>query len=877
MNVRVTSKKKIKDITVQQIIEEFLMILLLAAFLFFIEGLLDETLFSNQIKETVNYIKNYWFVIPIISVLAVIWVYGLVKNKYLKRIINYPAFTFKFDRWMISAILSILLYCFVTQIRLLKGTLIEQIIILGLILLLFYFTVIMLRNRKTSSLDNGEEEGKELDEQSYCSDLAIKNSGADKLNRSEFAIRLAKSVNSWKEEESIVIGIYGEWGSGKTSVLNLMQEEFNTKQDTILVPFNPWYFKDEEQLILQFFNKLITEVEKNFFGEKSKLITNIKAYSQKITSVTLRMGVVNFSFKDFLGNKEESNDIFSLKKIIEEQLEMENKRIVVLIDDIDRLDDKEIHSVFKLVKAIADFNYTTYILAFDEEIVARVLSTQYSGKQTIDMGQSFLEKIIQVPLYLPPIDQIDIQNILYSEIKLVLEKNQISLSNDDETRFQMIWEGSFGRFPLTIRAVKRYQNSIVFSLPLVKEEVNIVDFLCIEGIRVFLPDIYKFIYKHSDAFLTAGEAKMEGRMEEYKSIIGEAFKSFPVQEKKNIDYLIYDLFPMSKYLFTGQKNSKRIVDKNWALEKRICSVDYFNKYFVYSVREGQVSDKKFNDLLNGLKTMDIDSAIDKIKDIISTRNYSMFIGKFQARLEELEPEQAENLIRCLVRIEDLIPAGGNGYSSNQWQTAMLISGLLKLQQKNRRENIIKTAIQSISSLLFALVILKHIELLDAKDSILKEAEIERVVSCIIDRMRQEINNENFLDEYGVHSSMILVMLYKRGNEELKNELAISIAKWMKKQDGIEKLLIGFGQKSYNSKSDTYNFGKFDGISYLNLKYVVGLDMLDYMNETLINKYSVNSLKDLSNTGKTDFEKVAVGFWYEHLTMLEETRRDKIKN
>lgn len=876
MNGRVTSKKKIKDITVQQIIEEFLMILLLAAFLFFIEGLLDEKLFSNQIKETVNYIKNYWFVIPIISVLAVIWVYGLVKNKYLKRIINYPAFTFKFDRWMISAILSILLYCFVTQIRLLKGTLIEQIIILGLILLLFYFTVIMLRNRKTSSLDNGEEEGKELDEQSYCSDLAIKNSGADKLNRSEFAIRLAKSVNSWKEEESIVIGIYGEWGSGKTSVLNLMQEEFNMKQDTILVPFNPWYFKDEEQLILQFFNKLITEVEKNFFGEKSKLITNIKAYSQKITSVTLRMGVVNFSFKDFLGNKEESNDIFSLKKIIEEQLEMENKRIVVLIDDIDRLDDKEIHSVFKLVKAIADFNYTTYILAFDEEIVARVLSTQYSGKQTIDMGQSFLEKIIQVPLYLPPIDQIDIQNILYSEIKLVLEKNQISLSNADETRFQMIWEGSFGRFPLTIRAVKRYQNSIVFSLPLIKEEVNIVDFLCIEGIRVFLPDIYKFIYKHSDAFLTAGEAKMEGRMEEYKSIIGEAFKSFPVQEKKNIDYLIYDLFPMSKYLFTGQKNSKRIVDKNWALEKRICSVDYFNKYFVYSVREGQVSDKKFNDLLNGLKTMDIDSAIDKIKDIISTRNYSMFIGKFQARLEELEPEQAENLIRCLVRIEDLIPAGGNGYSSNQWQTAMLISGLLKLQQKNRRENIIKTAIQSISSLLFALVILKHIELLDAKDSILKEAEIERVVSCIIDRMRQEINNENFLDEYGVHSSMILVMLYKRGNEELKNELAISIAKWMKKQDGIEKLLIGFGQKSYNSKSDTYNFSKFDGISYLNLKYVVGLDMLDYMNETLINKYSENYLKDLSNTGKTDFEKVAVGFWYEHLTMLEETRRDKVK-
>ncbi|KLA22230.1 P-loop NTPase fold protein [Bacillus cereus] len=880
MSKLVTLMKKIKTMlsekqTEQKAIEESLMVLLLATIIFTIEGFLDEKLLSkfNGLSTIIDYVKNYWFVLPLISILISIFVYITIKNNYFKRIINYPAFTFKFDRWIISAILSMFLYCFATNWGWLQGNLNEQIIILGTILLLFYSMVIIKRKNKISLQCNNEQSGEEqnkieMDGQSYSSDIAIKKSEDDKLDRTEFAIRLVTSINSWKKEESIVIGLYGEWGTGKTSVLNLMQEEFNKKQNMIIVPFNPWYFKDEEQLILQFFNKLVTEIEKNFFGKKSELISNIKAYSQKVASVTLRMGVVNFSFKDFLGNKEENNDIFSLKKNIEKQLERENKRIIILIDDIDRLDDKEIHSVFKLVKAIADFEHTTYILALDEEIVAQVLSTQYSGKQSSNIGQSFLEKIIQVPLYLPPVDQVDIQTILFGEIEKVLEKNQIFLPDNERMRFQMLWSNSIGKFPLTIRAVKRYQNSIVFSLPLVKEEVNIVDFLCIEGMRVFLPDLYKFIYKHSDAFLTAGGAKTEGVPEEYKPILDEVFKGFSTQEKKNIDFLIYELFPRSKYLFTGQKDNIRIFDKNWELEKRICAADYFNKYFVYSVRDGQISDKKFNDLLNELKNEDINSVINKTKEIISTRNYFRFIGKVLTVLDVLEPKQAEGLIMCLVGLEQSIPAGGNGNMSNQLQTALVISRLLIIQPEDRREDVSKRAIQAVDSLLFSVEILHYLDLASKNGHVLKENEMKRVAFNVIERIKKEINDDNFLDNYGVNTSMMLIMIKKFGNEKHKNKLSISLKKWMKKENGVEKLLIGFAQKSYNPESGRYYFSKFDVGSYSRLKTVVGKDGVDSIVEIIENKYPKDLLDDSEYVGITDYEEVALAFWDEHYTMLE---------
>src|SRR5690606_33695923 len=93
-------------------------------------------------------------------------------------------------------------------------------------------------------------------------------------------------------------------------------------------------------------------------------------------------------------------DIETLKERIGAILKENKSKVVIFIDDIDRLDKVEIHSIFRLVKLTADFLNTTYILSFDEEMVSAAIGERF-GAGNQKSGQNFLEKIIQVPLKIP--------------------------------------------------------------------------------------------------------------------------------------------------------------------------------------------------------------------------------------------------------------------------------------------------------------------------------------------------------------------------------------------------------------------------------------------------------------------------------------------
>ena len=101
-----------------------------------------------------------------------------------------------------------------------------------------------------------------------------------------------------------------------------------------------------------------------------------------------------------VGDMLSSVELEELKNRVETALKEAGKRVVVLMDDIDRLDKNEIQTVFRLVKLVADFQNTAYVLAFDAQMVASALQERYSSRDP-DAGQNFLEKIIQVPLDLP--------------------------------------------------------------------------------------------------------------------------------------------------------------------------------------------------------------------------------------------------------------------------------------------------------------------------------------------------------------------------------------------------------------------------------------------------------------------------------------------
>lgn len=817
MSDEVTLKQKIIDIKRQKgqrIAEEFLVILLLAVILFSLEGILDVIIFSKHdvLNKIFEYLRNYLFILSIAIPLVLIFIYALFKKRYLQRITNFPAFTFKFDTWIVGIFISFQLYQLAVNTNFLAGELIKPIIVLDSILCCFYFTMCFIRNKNLYSKKGNQGE----DKKSFCPDSAIKTFKEDKLERSSFVNRVVTSVNSWKEKDSIVIGLYGEWGTGKTSALNLMKEELESRTDNIIVTFNPWYFKDEEQLILQFFNNLIGEIEKNFSGEKSKLISNIKRYSQKITAVTLRVGVFNFSFKELITSGTVDSDINSLKKDIESQLEREGKKIVVLIDDLDRLDDKEIHSIFKLVKVIADFQYTTYILSFDEEKVGEILAEQYSSKKSNEIGQSFLEKIIQVPLHLPPADKKVIKHIIFKGIEDILEENKIILSNKELAEWQESWWSCFESFPLTIRAAKRYQNSIFFSLPLVKDEVHFTDYLIVEGIRVFLPNIYKFIYRHSNEFLNISSIKRKSEefakyQEEFKKI----FDNYSYYQEEKLLFILNHLFPENVYSSVKGEN----LSEQWHKEKRICTIEYFEKYFIYSVRQGQISDIRFDALITGLEDNGIEAMCIKITEKIHEWGYYETIGKFFVNIERLNSKQANNLIFCLIKVGD---SALNNNSNNQYdvllRTTRLICKLVDLQEKDVKQKLVKKILEEIESIVWGEEILKSI------NQNVSDIEIQDIAIEFIERIKKEIETSDFLDVYKEH---ILSFLYFWNEWGDKNELHLAIEKWAEGGE-IEKLLI-----SCTSQTSIVGIGTFTNASYNNLK---GINATEVVAQALFKKY-----------------------------------------
>ncbi|MBY0005732.1 hypothetical protein H7K05_10385 [Priestia aryabhattai] len=805
------------------IVDKVKYILLVVSLLFIGIILAEETLFKLNISTSniKNFWGNNWFVFPFLIVLLLICIDEIRRRKTINKLFTYPPFTFKVDSWVIIVLTTMLAYWCAVKIGFAIGVFITKGSILFYIIfwsgiayclgILIRFFLIKRRNNKS------------IKDNLLYLDQPILQVSEDRLYRSSFVNRLSKIIKNRNNEESIVISLYGKWGEGKTSVINLMKNTFEDEQKAVIVSFNPWYFENEAQLILQFFNRLISEIEKSFIGEKSELIKELREYSLSLAPITLRTGFLSFSFKEIVGKIKKNEDIFDLRENIEKRLKGEARPIVVLIDDLDRLDKKEIQSVFKLVKLIADFPYITYVLAFDEKIVSTALSEQYGENDSIEWGHSFLDKIVQVPLYLPPADQLDIKNILLEGVDEVLKTNNIEISKQEVQRFHSIWGSSIGKMPLTIRGVKRYLNSVVFSIPLLKDEVNIVDMLCMEGLRIFLSDVHRFIYENSTAFLTAGRTTgidIEDISKKYRPLFDNLFNNFTIEEKEIVINLMEELFPRSKYLIKGNYSYGSEWDKKWANEQRICSEDYFDRYFVYSVPNGQISDVKFRALLSLIEEGDSNLITDSIVSLAKKRGFLKLIRKFRLLEDEFSEESAKNLMLCLSKLGKNLHThdGFFGIQNTMTQTAILFSRLIRLLPKKDQLEFSKIIISRAEPLKFSMEIFRWMQPhKNNDDNLFTEDQIKDVAVKLVNRIRNEEKNSDILE---IYSSDLYTFLWIWKTWGSYKEVQEVIRKWFKREKGIEKFLTAIIGKSYEITTGTEVGNNFESRHYESIQELI---------------------------------------------------------
>jgi predicted KAP-like P-loop ATPase len=220
----------------------------------------------------------------------------------------------------------------------------------------------------------------------------------DLLGRQQLVARLADWVREAPLEEGFVIGLTGPWGSGKTSVLNLLEESL--EPEAIVVWFEPWLFSDADQLVTRFFDELSAQLKGDGAKRLCKLGTRMADYGAALSpaaSVVLGpAGQIAGAPKQLASMQAASAS--AKRREIRAALQKRPQRIVVLIDDLDRLDPHEVGEVLRLVKLVADLPGIVHVLSYDRPRVERALELL-----CIDDGNAYLQKIVQASMGVPPI------------------------------------------------------------------------------------------------------------------------------------------------------------------------------------------------------------------------------------------------------------------------------------------------------------------------------------------------------------------------------------------------------------------------------------------------------------------------------------------
>jgi len=580
------------------------------------------------------------------------------------------------------------------------------------------------------------------------SEEAIEFPEQDLLGRKNFIEDLQKEIENISFSDSFVFGLYGSWGEGKTSVINLLKNKFKESDDFLIVNFDPWNFKDEEAILSAFYK----QIEKSF--SQKFILPGFKKTFMKYQNL-ISMGLSQTGIKiDFLDTKESIEDI---RQRIESYIAQTKKKIIIFIDDIDRLQPQETLFIFKLVRLHAKFQNTIFLLALDPIVVQNYL------KNIINIDSEFLEKIVQKPIHLPAIEQQDIDQFLNIHLEKLFDELAISKERREkfDKDFSLIYPMHISKFFKTLRRVKIFVNGLRSTLPMVKNEVNLYDFLILEIIRNFFPKIHDDIWRNPWSYLPIkwdiklyfSSPFVSGVNEDKKNdIIQKHIADIVAAEKDTeiIKGLLKALFfEIENSLDQSQFGRKKSVE-TYRVEKRITHPDCFRKYFMLKVPSSEISDEFIEATLtlwHSIKDKEKENVISET--IFALQEKSMLSKFFKILIvfvDKIPKETVCEIIRVLYKNAGKFSIKGEGSieGSEYLNSIKLLSSLINNKiEKNKIHSILEEAVINSPDISFAALIVAYCKEIGGR------LYFNIYESVNFDKLQKEVANrlkKHFVDE-----------------------------------------------------------------------------------------------------------------------------------
>lgn len=485
-------------------------------------------------------------------------------------------------------------------------------------ILIFIITIVFLLYRVKILSCNQNEENKNVYSLKELYDNTIPNdvefifindeeADYDLLNRDYIISQITNTIINCHYNSKFVISLKGDWGSGKTTILkNVKKKLLEEKNKNIIFidTFEPWSYNDDESLVYAFFDAIMKNIGCGFRINDVNIFT--KVYLKTIMANT------KWKINDLLKLK---ISVARIKKIINNYLIMNDKKIVLVLDNLERCSSEQILFILKIIHNLFDFNNFIYILSYDGS------EMKNHFERHLDINYSYLEKIIQLEFSVPQVNQDVLQNVIKKCLNNYLAHTSLKLEADIIQQITNVLCDNIKN----LRDLKRLINSTFSACFQNNKYLNSVDMLLLEFLSLHNYELWQEIslnkgfYVSEDRYVNDNkyiydsdkynrdttnyfkELFMKQHLEvtKYTKVLSILFPNVETY-LENSENVIIEFIPKNSYVHDPMKHHMSIV------EKRVYNAKFFDLYFNKSNNEFVIIDKEIQNFINTINQEELD-------------------------------------------------------------------------------------------------------------------------------------------------------------------------------------------------------------------------------------------------------------------------------
>jgi predicted KAP-like P-loop ATPase len=412
----------------------------------------------------------------------------------------------------------------------------------------------------------------------------------DRLGYANFARAIARSIAGLASNEGIVLAVNGPWGSGKTSAVNMVVEALSdirkavsAGREVVTVRFNPWWFSEQEDLVKAFFAELAGNLDEDVskkVGEGFRKLARHIGASKDLVLAGLDFVPGGSLVKGTAGAaigaadqwSRQSRSLSQLRSELSTSLREQDKRILVIIDDVDRLPANELRQIFRLVKSVADLPNVIHLLIFDRDIAERAFDDPAN-----DLGPKWHEKIVQAAFDLPAVQRVDIQQLFTEGLSNLIGAMEL----EDPTRWGNVFHDCIAPWLRTPRDAGRLLNALIVAWPPVARDVDLADFVALEALRLFEPSLYAFI-RHNPERLTGLARDLTHDGDTKEKLANDILGTVKAAGREQAKAALERLFPKLESVWGNRGYAEGFLPR-WDQARRVCVAKRFPAYFEFGI------------------------------------------------------------------------------------------------------------------------------------------------------------------------------------------------------------------------------------------------------------------------------------------------------